>query len=207
MVGFGEFHLAFLRQLLLVVFRQNPATSQLQMSEVTPEDTSGLSSIKQILKDEYPGMYLVWEQNDAVWKALNSDSASNEFTLFAPNAQAIEALGEARQGQLLDPRNLETTEKIGAYHAILGDTVSAEELFNAGGVVTLGGEVMVDRSTTGGLFGMFGAKEDGGVTLNGAKVVRSLPLGQGGVLHEVDAFISPNILWRYMDQLRIPGSR
>ena len=27
-----------------------------------------------------------------------------------------------------------------------------------------------------------------------------------GVVHETDGFISPSVLWRYADQLRIPGS-
>ena len=51
-----------------------------------------------------------------------------------------------------------------------------------------------------------GGKEDGGVIVGGAKVVASVPLA-GGILHETDGFISPSILWRYMDQLRIPGSK
>lgn len=88
---------------------------------------------------------------------------------------------------------------------MISSTVSAEALFQAGGVITQGGEVPVGRSVTGGMFGM-GGKEDGGVNINGAKVVKSVPLGKG-VLHEVDALMSPNILWRYMDQLRIPGSK
>jgi hypothetical protein len=89
---------------------------------------------------------------------------------------------------------------------VIAETVSAEALFQAGGVITQGGEVPVGRSVTGGMFGM-GGKEDGGVTINnGAKVVQSVPLGKG-VLHEVDALTSPSILWRYMDQLRIPGSK
>jgi hypothetical protein len=45
--------------------------------------------------------------------------------------------------------------------------------------------------------------EDGGVTLNGAKVVKSLEFADAtktGIIHEVDGFISPTILWRYADQ-------
>ena len=45
--------------------------------------------------------------------------------------------------------------------------------------------------------------EDGGVTLNGAKVVKSLEFADAlktGIIHEVDGFISPSILWRYADQ-------
>lgn len=175
--------------------------------EETASSPTPLSSIQQTLQDDYPGAATLFKQNGSVWKSLARDSASNEFTLFAPNAKAMDDLGDAKLAQLLDPRNLETTEKIVAYHAILGEKVTPEALFEAGGILTYGGEVPVDRSTSGGLFGMFGATEDGGVTINGAKVVRSIPIGQGGILHEIDNLISPNILWRYMDQLRIPGSK
>ncbi len=39
--------------------------------------------------------------------------------------------------------------------------------------------------------------------LNGAKVVKSLEFADAtktGIIHEVDGFISPSILWRYADQ-------
>ena len=45
--------------------------------------------------------------------------------------------------------------------------------------------------------------EDGGVTLNGAKVIKTLEFADAtktGIVHEVDGFISPSILWRYADQ-------
>ena len=45
--------------------------------------------------------------------------------------------------------------------------------------------------------------EDGGVTLNGAKVIKTLEFADAikvGIIHEVDGFISPSILWRYADQ-------
>ena len=45
--------------------------------------------------------------------------------------------------------------------------------------------------------------EDGGVTLNGAKVVKTLEFADATkieIVHEVDGFISLSILWRYADQ-------
>lgn len=45
--------------------------------------------------------------------------------------------------------------------------------------------------------------EDGGVTLNGAKVVKTIEFDDAtttGVVHEMDGFVSPSILWRYADQ-------
>jgi len=129
------------------------------------------------------------------------------FTIFAPNEAAFIDLGEKKLDQLGDVRNDEVTEKIASYHVIL-EPVTADELFNSGGVVTEGGEVPAERSISGGFFGV-GGKEDGGVTLNGAKVVQSFQFADAtitGIVHEVDAFVSPSIMWRYVDQLRIPGS-
>eukprot|EP00957_Ditylum_brightwellii_P115079 8776729-Ditylum_brightwellii.AAC.1 len=140
--------------------------------------------------------------NEKVWKSVRAAGAG--CTIFAPNNAAFQNLGQKKLDQIADIRNSETVEKMGAYH-VVEEPVSAEALFNSGGVVTLGGEVLVDRTTSGGFFG-FGGSEDGGVTIGGAKVVQSLEIGNI-IVHEVDGLISPNILWRYMDQLRIPGSK
>lgn len=145
--------------------------------------------------------------------ASNSDSMKNiikadaGFTIFAPNEAAFKDLGEKRMGQLEDVRNVEMTGKIASYHVVL-EPVTADQLFNSGGIVTEGGEVPAERSVSGGFFGV-GGKEDGSVTLSGAKVVKSMEFADAtktGIIHEVDGFISPSILWRYADQLRIPGS-
>ena len=50
-----------------------------------------------------------------------------------------------------------------------------------------------------------GGKEDGGVTVNGAKIVSSKSIGEC-IIHEMDDFAHPKVLDRYFDQLRIPGS-
>lgn len=44
-----------------------------------------------------------------------------------------------------------------------------------------------------------------GVTINQAKILRTATVGNGFV-HEVDNLVAPQIVWRFMDQLRIPGS-
>ena len=65
-----------------------------------------------------------------------------------------------------------------------------------------------ERSVSGGFLGV-GGREDGGVTLNGSKVVNTFEFDDGDktcIVHEMDGLISPTILWRYADQLRIPGS-
>merc|ERR1711935_381416 len=76
-----------------------------------------------------------------------------------------------------------------------------------GGVLTLSGELRVGRSKSGGyLFGLIGAKEDGGIVVgNDAKIVKSTSVNGGKcIVHEVDCLVSPELLWRYFDQLRIP---
>ena len=145
---------------------------------------------------------LIMSKNSDVWKEISE--AKEGFTIFAPNDDAMRNIGEKRLGQLDDIRNDETARKIAAFHAVT-EPVSAQELFNSGGVVTVGGVVDVGRSRTGGFLGI-GAKEDGGTTVNGANVVQTLEFDDA-LIHEMDALISPELLWRFADQLRIPGSK
>ena len=161
--------------------------------------------VDSFLAKNYPETKGLLESNNEVLKKLREASASG-YTIFAPTPKAFADLGDKKLGQLDDPRNLEVREKIAAYHAI-SEPVTAEELFNAGGVITCGGEIPTFL-VGGGLFGFLGGgdKEDGTVTINGAKLLRSFTLGNS-VVHEVDALVSPKILWRYADQLRIPGSK
>lgn len=151
-----------------------------------------------LLAEKYPAFMKLLSANDKIWKTLREAGNNNGggFTVLAANNGAFEALGDKKRIQLADDRN-------GAYH-VIGEPVTSEALFASGGVITLGGEIPVGRSTAGGFFGV-GGKEDGGVTINGAKVIKSIDIGNS-IVHEVDTLVSPQILWRYMDQLRIPGS-
>lgn len=112
---------------------------------------------------------------------------------------------------------------IRSYHLIIGETLSATEiqtedwtkgrpkdgskpntLFAA--IVTQSGEVPVGRNKSGGGFlGIGGGKEDGDIVIGPeAKVVQSFKV-ENCLVHEMDSLISPVQLWRYADQLRIPG--
>ena len=192
---FGKLASAFQAQ--VTPFPVSISTTRLYADEAVSSD------IEDFLNEKYPAFMTVLSRNEKACKVLR-ESSSTGFTVFAPNDKAFVDLGETKVAQLADPRNTETAEKIGAYH-VINEPVSADALFNAGGVITMGGEVPIDRSTSGGFFGM-GGKEDGGVTVNGAKVVQTIEVG-AGVVHEMDGLISPNLLWRYLDQLRIPGSK
>lgn len=160
--------------------------------------------VEAVMNEQYPiFMKLIMSKNSDLWKKL-SDASADGFTIFAPNDDAMRRLGEQKLSQLDDVRNGETAEKMAAFHAI-GERVSADDLYNSGGVITIGGVIDVGRSVTGGFMG-FGGKEDGGVTISGAKIVQSTEV-DNCLVHEVDALVSPQILWRYVDQLRIPGSK
>jgi uncharacterized surface protein with fasciclin (FAS1) repeats len=160
-----------------------------------------VGEIQSFLESNYPDFYRIVAKNEGVWKALGD---AESYSLFATNAQAFDALGDKKRSQLEDPRNLETVEKMGLFHCV-SERVTADDLFNSGGVITLGGTVPVERSKSGGIFGV-GGTDDGGVTVGGSRVTRSTDVG-AGIVHETDGLVSPAILWRYVDQLRIPGSK
>ncbi|KAL9179529.1 hypothetical protein ACHAXT_008819 [Thalassiosira profunda] len=175
--------------------------------------SNSASDVEDYLAANYPSASALLAKTGAAMKKILKDGeAEGGFTIFAPNEAAFEDLGDKLRSSLDDVRNDEMAEKIASYH-VIAEPVTSDQLFNSGGVVTEGGEVPAERSVSGGFFGV-GGKEvsqcmDGGVTLNGAKVVKSLEFADAtttGIVHEVDGFISPSILWRYADQLRIPGS-
>ena len=111
--------------------------------------------------------------------------------------------------------------QVGSYHVIPGQAISAIELRTEdwtrgrpkdgskpntliAAVKTLSGEVPVGRSKSGGVLG-FGAKEDGDIVIGPeAKIVQSFEVEEC-LVHDMDSLVSPEVLWRYCDQLRIPG--
>eukprot|EP00548_Thalassiothrix_antarctica_P002647 CAMPEP_0194130836 /NCGR_PEP_ID=MMETSP0152-20130528/1768_1 /TAXON_ID=1049557 /ORGANISM="Thalassiothrix antarctica, Strain L6-D1" /LENGTH=198 /DNA_ID=CAMNT_0038825453 /DNA_START=45 /DNA_END=641 /DNA_ORIENTATION=+ len=178
-----------------------PASSP-QTKQVTKLNAE-TKELESILGTRYPTFYSMIKDNDGIWKEIQKPEVEG-CTIFCPSEDFFRNLDTKKRTQLKDDRNSETAEKIGTYH-IVNEAVDAEALFNSGGVVTLGGEVLVGRSISGGVFGL-GGTEDGSSTIGGAKVTLSEEVG-ASVIHEVDNFVSPNILWRFMDQLRIPGSQ
>jgi len=183
------------------------STSSTTGSNLNDPVSADRSQLENFLNENFPTLYSVLFQKKENVLKIARVSEESDFTVFAPNEDAFTALGEKRKQQLLDPRNGETAQKIAAYHFIRDESVPMETLLNEniGGILTLGGEVRVAPSVAGGLFGLFGGKNDGGVVLGSkARVVKSFIINNG-IVHEIDALISPEILWRYMDQLRIPG--
>ena len=211
MVALGWFLLTMSADVVVVHGFSSPTTtltppSSRSSSRLYSSENSSNNQAKDYIQQYYPKFFQILDKNAAVWKAIGaSDGGGASFTVFLlSDASLDQAITPQQWEQLMDPRNLETTEKMAAYH-VIGEMVTAEQLFDSGGVITLGGQVPIERRVTGGFFG-FGGKEDGGTTVGGANVVESIPIGDG-MVHEVDSLVSPQILWRYIDQLRIPGSK
>ena len=89
--------------------------------------------------------------------------------------------------------------------ALIAETVlSSEHAPRIGGVVTLEGVLSVGQTKIGGFFGI-GGEDDGGVTISGAKIVKSFEVGSS-IVHEVDKLVAPEVVWGYLDQTKLPGT-
>lgn len=218
--------------LLLLVGASNYALSyclisqpgRLRMERFTGEgagisSTATQSDLEVFVAKEFPAFYSLLMLNEGLWQIIAESETG--YTLFAPSNTVFDNLGEKKLQQLKDSRNLETAQKMGLYHVVNDDAISAARLrtedwtqpapadggprpITVQALLTLGGEVPVGRSKSGGFLGI-GAKEDGDIVIGpNARIVKSFKV-DGSIVHEVDDLISPIILWRYMDQLRIPG--
>jgi uncharacterized surface protein with fasciclin (FAS1) repeats len=186
------------------------------------DETAGVNTVESFISEKYPEFRALLTKNETLWKAIKEAQTADGCTIFCPTSKAFEDLGQKKLKQLGDERNLETAQRIGAFHVILSDAVPANQLFiedwtgpkpapgtqrpiKVGGINTVGGGVPISREKTGGFMG-WGAKEDGVAVIgsDNAKILRSVKIGKS-IIHETDAFISPQLLWRYIDQLRIPG--
>jgi uncharacterized surface protein with fasciclin (FAS1) repeats len=175
--------------------------------------TISTSEIEDYLQTNHPMFWnLVMSKHPSLWKKL-SESSIGGLTIFAPTDSAMESLGEKRLSQLRDIRNEETVHKMAEYHAV-NEPVDPNELFDAGGIRPVSGDVVpIERARSGGFFGM-GGTEDGSITIGGARVVSNQVLAPSSgrssatmIVYATDQLVSPQLLWRYCDQLRIPGSK
>lgn len=189
------------------------------------------TKVLRFLEKKYPSFFrFLCEDNDAWLLALregvsgDDGTSGTSHTIFVPNEKAFEALGETKKNQLMDPRNMELRDKIASCHLLVGESISATQLqtedWSKGrpkdgskpntliaGFKTMGGqEIPVGRSKSGGVFGTsLLAKEDGDIVIGPkAKIIQSFQV-EGCLVHEMDDLVSPVGLWRYADQLRIPG--
>lgn len=98
------------------------------------------------------------------------------FTVFAPTDAAFAALPEGLLEKLLDPANLDVLVKILTYHVVSGTVLSSE--ITAGDVATVEGQDITLAT-------------EGGVTVNGAKVIIADVLASNGVIHVIGQVILP----------------
>eukprot|EP00571_Detonula_confervacea_P011845 CAMPEP_0172301240 /NCGR_PEP_ID=MMETSP1058-20130122/3170_1 /TAXON_ID=83371 /ORGANISM="Detonula confervacea, Strain CCMP 353" /LENGTH=231 /DNA_ID=CAMNT_0013011287 /DNA_START=61 /DNA_END=756 /DNA_ORIENTATION=+ len=208
---------AFVAPTAAVAQRITPITLQ-ESTSVAEEG----ESIQSFLQQNYPLFEtLLLAQIPNIYGTLSASDSTDGFTIFCPSNKIMEDIDSKRKVQISDPRNVEVTEKLASYHVLANGKVTQERLkredwtvpkidgvaaLSIGGVLTLGGELRVGRSKTGGFMG-WGATEDGGVVIgnNEARIVKSTCVGDKGIVHEVDGFVAPDLIWRYFDQLRIPG--
>jgi uncharacterized surface protein with fasciclin (FAS1) repeats len=202
------------------------------VAKATDQESSVLESF---LLQEFSAFHTLLNVNPGLWTTLDEARATGGITLLAPNNEAFAALGSQKLQQLQDVRNLETVLKMGLYHVIATEAVSAARLrtedwtipappdggprpITVQGLVTLGGQVPVGRfqASKGNFLSnlLGGSKSDSSNTMDtddvvigpAARIVKSYKLAGGSIIvHEMDSFVSPELLWRYCDQLRIPG--
>lgn len=125
--------------------------SKIQSSE--NESEKDLSNLDTFLQTNCANFYSIIAKNEDFWKVLQEDGDIDNptefrFTIFAPSNQAMaSSLTSKEQEQLKDPRNKETVDKLGLFHVISNEVVTADALFASAGIITAGGEVPVGRST------------------------------------------------------------
>lgn len=200
--------------------------SQVKVDDKTAEgeQQQRRTKLDSFLEKKYPSFYRLLMTNDETAKAIKQQQQQEQeggVTVFVPNEDAFKALGKEKISQIEDPRNLEIRERIASYHVVQSrrPSISAVQLVTEdwsrgkqedgsppntmiAGINTLGGNVPIGRSKSGGFLG-WGAKEDGDIVIGSdAKIVFSYNV-EGTFVHEVSALISPSLLWRYCDQLRI----
>lgn len=99
------------------------------------------------------------------------------FTVFAPTDEAFAALPEGTVETLLKPENKDKLIAILTYHVVAGKVMSTDLSNNMMAPTVQGSDVMI--------------MTEGGVTVNGAKVVAADIEASNGVIHVIDAVMIP----------------
>ena len=100
------------------------------------------------------------------------------FTVFAPTDEAFAKLPAGTLEALLKPENKSKLQRILKAHVVAGKVMAAD-------VVKLGSAKAVSGDT------LTIASRDGGVTVDGAKVVKTDIAATNGVIHVIDSVILP----------------
>lgn len=105
-------------------------------------------------------------------------SDEGPFTVFAPTDEAFAALPEGTVEGLLKPENKDQLVSILTYHVVPAK-VKAKDV-KAGEAPTVNGQTATIEVT------------DSGVTIEGAKVVKTDVMASNGVIHVIDKVILPS---------------
>ena len=100
------------------------------------------------------------------------------FTVFAPTDEAFAKLPAGTLEALLKPENKPKLQRILTGHVVAGKVMAAD-------VVKVGSAKAVSGST------LKIASRDGGVTVDGSKVVKTDIVATNGVIHVIDSVILP----------------
>ncbi|MEI8106654.1 MAG: fasciclin domain-containing protein [Verrucomicrobiota bacterium] len=104
-------------------------------------------------------------------------SGAGPFTIFAPTNAAFAKLPAGTVETLLKPENKAKLASILTYHVVAGKVLAAD--VKSGMVKTVqGGEITIVANADG-------------VTVNGAKVLKTDIVGSNGVIHVIDTVILP----------------
>ena len=104
-------------------------------------------------------------------------SGTGPFTIFAPTNAAFAKLPAGTVETLLKPENKAKLASILTYHVVAGKVLAAD--VKSGMVKTVqGGEITIVANAEG-------------VTVNGAKVLKTDIVGSNGVIHVIDTVILP----------------
>lgn len=105
--------------------------------------------------------------------------ADGPFTVFAPTNEAFEALPAGVLEDLLKPENKGDLAKILTYHVVPSKIMAGDIQSGVNAVATLQGQSINVE------------KNDAGVKVNGANVVKADVKASNGVVHVIDAVIIP----------------
>ena len=100
------------------------------------------------------------------------------FTVFAPTDEAFAKLPEGTVASLLKPENKEKLVAILTYHVVPGKVMAADV------------KTMKAKTVNGKELSL--KVEDGKVTVDGARVIKTDVAAKNGVIHVIDAVILPN---------------
>lgn len=140
-----------------------------------------MSSKKDIIETATgPGMQRVTTVVAAIKAADLVDTLKSKgpFTVFAPTNEAFAKLPAGTVDDLLKPENKEKLKTILLYHVHAGDAILAKDVHTMNLSTAEGAPLMVKA-------------QDGGVTINNAKVIKTDVVCSNGVIHWIDTVLMP----------------